>query len=522
MNGIDLVAVIAGVVAFVVGAVVGYVLRLRAGRQQMRSAESQAKVLIEQAEAAARQIKREAELEIKDRELKARTALEKETQEKQRELTQLEKRLMSREEGIEKRFDLMETKEVDLRKREQGLNDRRVNIENQEKKYEEMMVEARRLLEKAAGMTAEESKRQLVESVTDEARLEAAKQMRKIDEEMKTESDNKARHIIAMSIERLAGDYISERAVSGVHLPNDEMKGRIIGREGRNIRAFEAATGVEVVIDDTPDVVTLSCFNPIRREIARRTLEQLIKDGRIHPARIEETVVKMTKEVEGSIKEAGEQALMELGIHGMHAELVKLLGALKYRYSYAQNVLQHSVDVGFLCGMMAAELGMNVKKARRAGVLHDVGKAVTHEVEGSHALIGMDLAKKYREDFDVCHAVGAHHEDIAQEYPLDCLVDAADALSGARPGARREVLETYMKRLEDLEKITTTFKGVDKAFAIQAGREVRVMVNYHEISDAQAILLSKDIARKIEAELTYPGQIRVTVIREMRAVETAK
>ncbi|MBI2346477.1 MAG: ribonuclease Y [Deltaproteobacteria bacterium] len=522
MNGNELVVIGVGCLALIVGAVVGYWLRVRVGRQQLKSADAQARLTISQAENQARQMKREAELEIKDRELKARAALEREMQEKQREQGQVEKRLVAREEGLEKRFDMLEAKEADLRRREQGLNDRRANVEGLEKKWQEQTQEVCRLLEKAAGMTVEEAKRQLIESVTEEARLEAAKLMRKIDEETRTEADQKARHVIATAIERLASDYVAERAITTVALPNDEMKGRIIGREGRNIRAFEAATGVEVVVDDTPDVVTISCFNPIRREIARRTLAQLIQDGRIHPARVEETVGKMTKEVEASIKEAGEQALMELGIHGMHAELVRLVGALKYRYSYAQNVLQHSVDVGFLCGMMAAELGLSEKKARRAGLLHDVGKAVTHEVEGSHALIGMELAKKYREDFDVCHAIGAHHEDIAQEYPLDCLVDAADALSGARPGARREVLETYMKRLEDLEKVSTSFKGVDKAFAIQAGREIRVMVNPTEVSDAQATLLSKDIARKIEHELTYPGQIRVTVIREMRAVETAK
>lgn len=522
MNRLDIVAVVAGVVALFSGAGVGYWLRVLANHRKARSTGAQAQGVIEQAQAQARQMKREAELEIKNRELESRTALERESQEKQRELAQLEKRVIGREEGIEKRFDLLEGREVDLRRREQGLNDRRTHIENQEKKYQEMTQETRRLLEKAAAMTIDEAKRQLIESVTEEARLEAAKLMRKIDEETRAEAENKARHVIATAIERMSSDYVAERAISSVHLPNDEMKGRIIGREGRNIRAFEAATGVEIVIDDTPDVVTLSCFNPIRREIGRRTLEQLLQDGRIHPARIEEMTAKMTKEVEGTIKEAGEQALMELGLGSMHAELVKLVGALKYRYSYAQNVLRHSIDVGFLCGMMASELGLNEKKARRAGLLHDVGKAVTHEVEGSHALIGMELAKKYREDVDVCHAIGAHHEDIPQEYPLDCIVDAADALSGARPGARREVLETYMKRLDDLEKLTTSFKGVDKAFAIQAGREIRVMVNHSEISDAQAILLSKDIARKIESELTYPGQIRITVIREMRAVETAK
>ncbi len=315
---------------------------------------------------------------------------------------------------------------------------------------------------------------------------------------------------------------MAERSTASVQLPSDDVKGRIIGREGRNIRAFEAATGAEVVIDDSPDTVMISCFNPVRREVARRTMIELLRDGRIHPARIEEVAVKMSKEVDSIIKKAGEEAVLELGLHRVHPELVKLMGALKYRYSYAQNVLRHSIDVGFLCGIMAAELGMSQKIARRAGFLHDIGKAVTHEVEGSHALIGMDFCKKYGERPIVYHAVGAHHEDIPQETPLDALVSASDALSGARPGARREVLETYMKRLEDLENIAVGFKGVEKAYAIQAGREVRVMVKPGVINDAQATMLSRDIARKIEQDLTYPGQIKIMVIRESRSIEMAK
>lgn len=346
--------------------------------------------------------------------------------------------------------------------------------------------------------------------------------MIKIEEEAKVDAERKAKYIIASTIERLASDYVSERSISVVPLPSEDIKGRIIGKEGRNIRAFEAATGIEVVIDEVPDSVILSGFNPVRREIARITMERLLQDGRIHPTRIEELVERVGKEVDQSIVEAGEGAFLELKLPKPHVEIVKLLGALKYRFSYAQNVLRHSIEVGYICGMMAAELKIDEMKARRAGLLHDMGKAATHEIEGGHALIGMNLAKKYKEEEEICHAIGAHHEDIPQIYPLDCLVDAADALSGARPGARREVLESYIKRLEDLEKISMSFKGVEKAYAVQAGREVRVMVNFQEVSDDQAFVISKDIAKKIVAEMTFPGQIKVTVIRETRATEYAK
>ncbi|MBI4236819.1 MAG: ribonuclease Y [Deltaproteobacteria bacterium] len=510
------------VVALVVGLVGGFLLRVFAARRRVEAADMEAKRLVADATMQIDRQRREAELEAKARELKAREVQEKERQEKQRELLELEKRLLSREEGLEKRFELLNGRENEIKRSEQSAADRRKALEERDQTLQRTIEEARQKLEQVGGLTVQEAKKELIESVTEEARLEAAKLLRQIDEETKTESERRAQHIIALSIERMASDTVSERSVSTVPLPNEEMKGRIIGREGRNIRALEAITGVEIVIDDSPDTVSISCFNPIRREIARRTLTELLRDGRIHPARIEEAVAKMTKDVNASIKEAGEQAVLELGLHRVHPELVKLMGALKYRYSYAQNVLQHSIDVGFLCGMMAVELGMSQKLARRAGFLHDVGKAVTHEVEGSHALIGMDLCRKYGERDDIYHAVGAHHEDIQQDTALDCLVAASDALSGARPGARREVLETYMKRLEDLEKVTTDFKGVEKAYAIQAGREIRVMVKHHEVNDAQAVLLSKDIARKIEADLTYPGQIKVTVIRETRAVEYAK
>lgn len=504
------------------GMAFGYLLRLWEGRRKRRSAEGQAAELIKTAEERAKQIQREGELEVKDLKLKAREEQSRELQNKLGELQQMEKRLIEREEGMEKRFDSIERREEEIKRSEQSLNDRKRKVDEKESEYKEVLAQVQKQLEVASQLTKEEAKTKLIESVTEEARLESAKLIRQIDEETKAESERRAQQVIAISIERMASEFVSERSVSSVALPNEDMKGRIIGREGRNIRAFEAVTGVEIVIDDSPDTVTVSCFNPIRREVARRTLEELLRDGRIHPARIEEIHKKMEKEIDGTIKEAGNEAVMELGLHRVHPELVRHMGMLRYRYSYAQNVLRHSVDVGFLCGMMAAEIGMNQKVARRAGFLHDIGKSLTHEIEGSHALIGMDLCKKFGESEDVAHAVGAHHEDIPQETALDALVDASDALSGARPGARREVLETYMKRLEDLEKITNEFKGVEKSYAIQAGREVRVMVKPQEISDAQATLLSKDIARRVESELTYPGQIKVTVIREMRAVDIAK
>ncbi len=352
--------------------------------------------------------------------------------------------------------------------------------------------------------------------------MEAAKEVIRIENEMKLKADRKAKNILALAISRYAGDYVAEKTVSVVNLPSEEMKGRIIGREGRNIRAIEAATGIDIIIDDTPEAVILSGFNPVRREVARIALERLIADGRIHPARIEEMVTKVGQELEITIREAGEQATFDVGAHGVNVELIKLLGRLKYRTSYGQNVLQHSLEVAFLCGIMASELGLNVKQAKRAGLLHDIGKAVDHEVEGSHASIGADLAKKYGESPAVVHAIAAHHEDVEPQDIIDILVQSADALSGARPGARKEMLETYVKRLEDLEKIAESFKGVEKTFAIQAGREIRIVVNSSDVSDSHTSILAKDIARKIEQDLTYPGQIRVTVIRETRSVDYAK
>lgn len=518
----DALYVLLGLGGMSVGVGVGFYFRKVLGKRKLDEAENRAKVILEEAEGKVKNIKKEAELEIRDSQLKAKASFEKEMQEKRKELITTEKRLQSREDNLEKKFNLLERKEEDLFKEEKTSAAKKTQLGVLENQYQELIKETQRSLERAAGITKEDAKKQLRDALLEETKRESSTQMMKIEEETKAEAENKAKYIIASTIERLASDYVSERSLSTVPLPNEELKGRIIGREGRNIRAFEAATGVDVVIDETPDAVVLSGFNPVRREVARIAMERLLQDGRIHPTRIEEMVKKGQEEVDQTIVKAGEEAFLELKLSKAHPEIVKMLGALKYRYSYAQNVLRHSIEVGFVCGMMAAELGLDEMKARRAGLLHDVGKAVTHEVEGAHALIGMDFCKKYKEDEEVCHAVGAHHEDIPQIYPLDCLVDAADALSGARPGARREVLESYVKRLEDLERISMAFKGVEKAYAVQAGREIRVMVNYQEVTDAQAFVISKDIARKIEQEMTFPGQIKVTVIRETRATEYAK
>ncbi|MBP1738474.1 MAG: 2,3 cyclic-nucleotide 2-phosphodiesterase, partial [Deltaproteobacteria bacterium] len=396
------------------------------------------------------------------------------------------------------------------------------DIKTKHAQLEEMFVTQRKELERLAGLSSEEAKALLIGSLEEEAKGDAAKLMRRIENETREAAQRKAQEILGLAIKRYAGDYVAERTVSVVSLPNEEMKGRIIGREGRNIRAIEAATGIDVIIDDTPEAVILSGFNPVRREVAKIALERLIEDGRIHPARIEEMVDKVSKEIEAGIKEAGEQAAFDMGVHGMDPEIIKLVGRLKYRTSFAQNVFLHSLEVGFLCGVMASELGLNVKQAKRAGLLHDIGKAVDHEVEGPHALIGAEIAKKYNESPQVIHAIAAHHEEVAPESVLAVLVQAADTLSGARPGARQEMLESYVKRLDDLEKIATSFEGVTKSYAIQAGREIRIMVEGKIVGDDQSFVLCRDIAKKIEKELTYPGQIKVTVIRETRAVEYAR
>ena len=486
------------------------------------SAQNEAGRIIEEAKSRSELLAKEAELKAKDLLVEARAAAERESRDSRRELTALERKLQNREETLEKRVEAFERREGDFNRREQTLRNREKAIADKETERQALIDEARLRLEAVAGLTRDEAKRTLIDEMIGQARQEAARHIRIVEEEAREEADRRAKRVISIAIERLAGEFVAERTVSVLALPSDEMKGRIIGREGRNIRAIEAATGVDIIVDDTPEAVVISCHNPIRREIARVALERLISDGRIHPGRIEEVVRKAEQEVEESIKEAGQRALIEVGVHGVHPELSKLLGMLKYRYSYAQNVLMHSIEAAFICGAMAAELGLNEKQARRAALLHDIGKALTHEVEGSHALIGAELARKYGESAKIVNAIAAHHEEVKAETILAPLVDAADALSGARPGARREVLESYVKRLEDLETIAKSFKGVDKCFAVQAGREMRVIVEPNEVSDEDATMLAREVARKIETDMTYPGQIRVTVIRETRATELAR
>jgi len=515
------------VVAFVLvgifgGIAIGIYIRKRFTEINQKNVESQGKQLIEKALREVEQIKKEARLQSKDEAYQLKQEVEKDIRERKAEVISEEKRLSQKLDQIERKIDLLDKRETDLLRREQSFVQQEKKLEQGIKEAEALIEEQRLRLEKIAGISREEAKKMLIESIEGEARLEAGKKLVLIENEMKMQADRKGKNILALAISRYAGDYVAERTVSVVPLPNDEMKGRIIGREGRNIRALEAATGIDIIIDDTPEAVILSGFNAVRREVAKLSLEQLIADGRIHPARIEEIVEKTTKELEVAMREAGEQVTFDVGVHGLHIELIKLLGRLKYRTSYGQNMLQHSVEVAFLCGMMADELGIDAKQARRAGLLHDIGKAVDHEVEGSHAVIGGDLAKKYGEAPEVIHAIAAHHEDIKPESVLDVLIQSADALSGARPGARKEMLETYVKRLEDLEKIANSFEGVEKSYAIQAGRDLRIIVDSGDVTDSTATLMSRDIAKTIEKELTYPGQIRVTVIRETRAVEYAK
>jgi ribonucrease Y len=516
---------IAAILGFAAGGAVFLIwglMRRRSEAVDLEAARIQGQEIAKEAQARSELIVKEAEVKAKDVIVQARADAEREVRDRRRELQSAEAKLESREEAFEKRQEAFERREADLNRRDQSMRTREKNLADKEAERDRLVDEARGKLEAVAGLTREEAKRTLIDEMVGQARTEAAKQIRVVEEEAREEADRRAKRIVAIAIERLAGEFVAERTVSVIALPSDEMKGRIIGREGRNIRAIEAATGVDIIIDDTPEAVVISCHNPIRREIARVALERLISDGRIHPGRIEEVVRKAEQEVEESIREAGQRAIIEVGVHGIHPELVKLLGMLKYRYSYAQNVLMHSIEAAFICGAMAAELGLNEKQARRAALLHDIGKALTHEVEGSHALIGGELARKYGESAKIVNAIAAHHEEVKAETILAPLVDAADALSGARPGARREVLESYVKRLEDLEQIAKSFKGVEKCFAVQAGREMRVIVEPSQVSDEDSLMLARDVARKIETDMTYPGQIRVTVIRETRATELAR
>lgn len=504
------------------GVFVGFLIRKKLIETKLESAEKLAEKILEEARKDAESIRREASLQGKDELLKMKLEADKELKERKAELQGLEKRLTQKEENLDNKLGLIDQKELNIMKREKDLQRLEKMFADQEQEYKNLIDEQRRQLEKISGLTSDSARELFLRQIEDENKAEAAKLIKRIENETKETADKKAKDIIALAVMRYAGDYVAEKTVSVVNLPNEEMKGRIIGREGRNIRAIEAATGIDLIIDDTPEAVILSGFNPIRREVARIALERLIADGRIHPARIEEVVEKVAQEVEISLKEAGEQATFDVGVHGFHPELVRLIGKLKYRTSYGQNVLQHSIEVAFLCGIMAAELGLNVKKAKRAGLLHDIGKAVDHEVEGTHALLGADLAKKYGESARVVHAIAAHHEDVQPESVLAVLIQAADALSGARPGARKETLESYVQRLGDLEKIANSYPGVNKSFAIQAGREVRIVVDSGQVSDTDAVLICKDIVKRIETEMVYPGQIKVTVVRETRAVEYAK
>jgi len=508
--------------SLIVGILAGVFFRKKIVESRVDSIEKYSRKILADAQKEAKTIRKEAALQAKDSLYQMKVEFEKETKANRKQLLAQENRLLHKEENIDRKTEQLEKRELRISKKEEGIDKIEKELRRKGQECERLISDQRRQLERLAGISSEQAKHLLIASMESEAKHDAAKMMRRIENEARDDADRKAQGILSLAVKRYAGDYVAEKTVSVVNLPNEEMKGRIIGREGRNIRAIEAATGIDLIIDDTPEAVILSGFNPVRREVAKISLERLIDDGRIHPARIEEIVSKVGKEVDATIREAGEQATFDVGVHGINQELVKLIGRLKYRSSYAQNVLQHSKEVSFLCGIMAAELGLNVKQAKRAGLLHDIGKAVDHEVEGPHAIIGADLTRKYGESDLVVHAIAAHHEDIQPESVLAVLVQAADTLSGARPGARQEMLESYVKRLEGLEKIAMSFNGVNKSYAIQAGREIRIMVEEKTINDDQAFIVCKDIAKKIEKELSYPGQIKVTVIRETRAVEYAK
>jgi ribonuclease Y len=510
---------IAGVIA---GAVIGVIVRKKMVESKLDSAEEYSRKVMLEASKQAETIRKEAQLQAKDKLYQMKLEFDEETRSRRKELQNQEKRLFQKEETLDKKMEQLEQRERANAKTEASLAHRQSELKTMEDELGGLIEDERRKLERIAGISAAEAKEMLVSSMESEARHEASKLIKKIETETREISNRKAQEVLVLAIKRYAGEYVTEESVSVVNLPNDEMKGRIIGREGRNIRALEAATGIDLIIDDTPEAVVLSGFNPVRREVAKIALERLIEDGRIHPARIEEVVERATREIEASIKEAGEQATFDIGLHGVHPELIKLIGRLKYRSSYAQNVLQHSLEVAFLCGIMAAELGLDEKMAKRIGLLHDIGKAVDHEIEGAHATIGADLAKKYGEPDEVVHAIAAHHEDIQTSSVMDVLLQAADTLSGARPGARREMFESYVKRLEDMEAIAKSFKGVNKSYAIQAGRELRIMVESDKVDDYESTMICREIAKKIEKDLSYPGQIKVTVIRETRAVEYAK
>ena len=508
-------AIIGIVIGLAVGVPVGIQQRKKSAEREIGSAEDEAKRIINEAYKSAESKKREAMVEAKEEILKARNEHEREVKERRADLQRQEHRLQQKEETLDRKTDNIE-------KKEEQLTARLAKLESTQAEAEQAKQNQLEMLERISGFTADEAKNYLLQQLEQDVTHESAMKIKEIEARFKDEADTKAREIISLAIQRYAADHVAEATVSVVPLPNDEMKGRIIGREGRNIRTLETLTGVDLIIDDTPEAITVSCFDPVRREIARLALEKLILDGRIHPARIEEMVEKAKREVDAVIKSEGERAIFETNVHGLHPELVKLLGRMRYRTSYGQNVLNHSIEVSHIAGLLAAEIGANVAEAKRAGLLHDLGKSVDHEVEGSHVQIGVELARKYHESENIIHAIQAHHNDVEPRTIVACLVQAADAISAARPGARRENVENYIKRLEMLEEITSSFPGVEKSYAIQAGREVRIMVKPEVVSEDQMVLLARDIAKKIEEELEYPGQIKVNLLRETKAVEYAK
>ena len=504
------------------GALVGFYLRQRLFKNHQASSEMLSTRIVDEAKKEAETIKKEAIIQAKENLLKVKTEFEKEARERKGELENLEKKIRAKEESVDKRIDQLSLKEASVESRDKSLVGREAAFNEKQERLNRMIEEQKQKLEMIAGISSEEAKTYLMQSMETEAKRDAASLIRKIEEDAKRMADKQAREIVAYSIQRYAGDFVAENTVSVVNLPSDEMKGRIIGREGRNIRAIEAATGIDLIVDDTPEAVVLSSFDPVRREVARISLERLISDGRIHPGRIEEIVKKVRTEVDTIIRETGERTSFDVGVHDIHPEIINLLGSLKFRKSFSQNVLQHSIEVAHMTGMMAAELKMNVKEAKRAGLLHDIGKAIDHEVEGTHAAIGADYARRFGESPRIVQAIATHHDDGRTNTLLGVLVQAADTLSAARPGARREMLETYVKRLEELEAIATSFSGVDKCYAIQAGREIRILVENEKISENDAVMLCRDIVKKIEKDLTYPGQIKVTVIRETRVSDFAR
>jgi len=505
-----------------VSALVGYLFRRYLAEKKLQDAETQARHIVEQAKKEAQDRRRETDLEAKDLLYRMRQDFERETKERRLEIANLEKRLAQKEENIDRRLGLLETKEKEIELKLENAKKQEEAVKIKDNQLRALIAEEKERLQKISSLSAEEAKQILLNRMNEELNAEKAVFIRRHEEELRSIADKKAQEVVSLAIQKCSVEHAVESTVSVVNLPNDEMKGRVIGREGRNIRAFEMATGVDVIIDDTPEAVTLSCFDTVRREIARQSLEKLISDGRIHPGRIEELVEKTKKEMEEKIREEGERAAFEAGVNGLHPELIKLLGRLKYRTSFGQNALQHSKEVSFLLGALASEIGLDFRLARRIGLLHDIGKAVDHQVEGTHAKIGAELARKYNEPQEVVQAIEAHHEEAAPVTFYAVLAVAADAISASRPGARRETLETYIKRLEKLESIANLFKGVEKSFVIQAGREIRVIVQPEKISDNDSVNLARDIRKKIEEGMEYPGQIKVTVIRETRAIEYAK